>query len=109
MIDTRHINIQHMVASLYQEADARKFNPLDLKPPAPANRRDFRIEGHRIRVQFTRTCFSSVEIYQLSINSPDDDLPEELVAKLTQAFFPDKEIIEFPSMLGNCRQFMVEI
>lgn len=104
--------IDQLVEELYQAADTHLFDPMkEMKPPHQRHRRDFQYQGLPLRVQFTRTLLGSTVIYQLSIGSyrGHRNIPEDVIERIRNAFFRQRESCELPSSLGNCRQFIAEV
>ena len=101
---------EEIVKEMFKVADAEIYDPICFRPPAEKHRRDLLIEGVPVRIQLTKSKFGETTfVYQLSIASIKGNLPDHLCQKIRLAVFHDRESCEFPSILGNCRQFIADI
>lgn len=107
--------IPHELVTIAQElramADQHYFDPMKYQPPHQRHCRQFCMDQQRLKVQFTRTDMGNLKIHHLSIGSWSgiENVPENVIQTIRSAFFPSGESVEFPSVMGNSRQFIEEI
>lgn len=101
---------EEIVKEMFAEANAESYDPICMRPPKDRHRKDLLIDGKAVRIQLTKTQFGeNTFVYQLSIAPLEGTLSDDLYEQIRQAIFHDRESFEFPSILGNCRQFIAEI
>lgn len=103
-------SFEEIVKEMFAEANAEIYDPICMRPPKERHRKDLLIDGHAVRIQLTKSKFGeNTFVYQLSIAPLRGTLPDDMYEQIRHQVFHDRESCEFPSLLGNCRQFLAEI
>lgn len=107
------MELEKIAAELKEAAEKDKLTPQDVfsgREITEDHAREFTLDGLELRIILTHNQLTNRVLPHLSIGIVGGgnplSIPEGTVSKIKTVFFGEEKVIEFPSMLGNTRQFI---